>query len=98
MIQVKIAGAIDERSVGSIRGVLIDPSEAERLPPQPLVVPGEPAANDPSPLDRRTASTFSLVRAAVLLAALGAAWWVAQSVVEHRPAARASISQNRVTA
>lgn len=99
MIHVQIASTLDEATVGGIRWVLIDPSEADRLPPEPLVAVAAattPAAasavDDPRPLGRRTVTAFALVRVVVLAAALAGAWWVSRMLVESAPAAKTSLA------
>ncbi|MBI3368529.1 MAG: hypothetical protein HY021_08830 [Burkholderiales bacterium] len=97
MIHVQIASSVDEATVGGIRWVLIDPSEADRLPPEPLVAlaatSSDPApTDDPRPLGRRTVSAFALVRVVVLAAALAGAWWVSRSLVDSAPAPRTSLA------
>lgn len=84
MIQVKIASTLDEVGVGDARWVLVDPSAATASADEPAA-----PAHGTAPAARRPVWLLRLLSAAVLLAALVAAWWVASAVLEARRATAA---------
>jgi len=61
--------------------------------------PVDMAGNADAPEGRQAVKTYQVLRAVVLAAALLGAWWVASSVLEHRPSsakARVDLSAKRL--
>ena len=91
MIQVQIATLLHEDGVGDIRWVLLDPSEsaataAHPAAAAPLPKPGAgaTAANRADQDSQPATQMYRLLRAIVLVLALGGAYWVASTIMAPR--------------